>query len=45
MGSGCLVTLLLLAFSNGGLLEIATGLIAAVALGVALAQSKSRIAE
>ena len=45
MGSGCLVTLLLLAFSNGGLLETATGLIAAVALGVALAQSKSRIAE
>jgi hypothetical protein len=45
MGGGCLVTLLLLAFSNGGLLEIATGLIAAVALGFALAQSKSRIAE
>jgi hypothetical protein len=45
MGVGCLVTLLLLAFNNGGLLETATGLIAAVALGLALAQSKSRIVE
>jgi len=45
MGGGCLVTLLLLAFNNGGLLETATGLIAAVALGLALAQSKSRMVE
>ena len=42
MGVGCLVTLLLLAFNNGGLLEPATSLIAAVAVGLALAQSKSR---
>jgi len=45
MGVGCLVTLLLLAFNNGGLLETATSLIAAVALGLALAQTKSRIVE
>jgi hypothetical protein len=45
MGGGCLLTLLLLAFNNGGLLGTATGLIAAVALGLALAQSKSRIVE
>ena len=45
MGGSCLVTLLLLAFNNAGLLGTATSLIAAVALGLALAQSKSRIAE
>ena len=45
MGAGCLVTLLLLAFSNGGLLVTATSLIAAVAIGLALAQSKSRIVQ
>jgi len=45
MGGGCLVTLLLLAFNNAGLLETATSLIAAVVLGLALAQSKSRIVE
>ena len=45
MGAGCLVTLLLLAFGNGGLFVTATGLIAAVALGLALAQSKSRIVQ
>ena len=45
MGGSCFVTLLLLAFNNGGLLETATSLIAAVALGLALAQSKSRTVE
>jgi hypothetical protein len=45
MGGSCLLTLLLLAFNNGGLLGTATGLIAAVALGLALAQSKSRTVE
>ena len=41
-GGSCLVTLLLLAFNNAGLLGTATSLIAAVALGLAFAQSKSR---
>jgi hypothetical protein len=45
MGGSCLVTLLLLAFNNGGLLGTATSLIAAVALGLAVAQSKSRMVE
>jgi hypothetical protein len=45
MGGSCLVALLLLAFNNGGLLETAPSLIAAGALGLALAQSKSRMAE
>jgi hypothetical protein len=45
MGGGCLVTLLLLAFNNAGLFGTATSLIAAVALGLALAQSRSRIVE
>jgi hypothetical protein len=42
MGASCLVTLLILGFNNAGLLGTATGLIAAVALGLAFAQSKSR---
>ncbi len=42
MGGSCLVTLLLLAFINAGLLTIGAGLVAAAALGLALAQSKSR---
>jgi hypothetical protein len=42
MGGGCLVTLVLLAFMNAGLLGNATGLIAAVMFGVSIAQSKSR---
>ena len=41
MGGSCLVTLLLLAFNNAGLLGTAASLIAAVALGLAFAQSKS----
>ena len=45
MGGSCLVMLLLLAFNNAGLLGTATSLIAAVALGLALAQSKSRVVE
>lgn len=43
MGGSCLVTLLLLAFVNAGLLGTATSLIAAAALGLGFAQSKSRI--
>jgi hypothetical protein len=42
MGGSCLITLLLLAFTNAGLLGNATGLIAAAILGLAFAQSKSR---
>jgi hypothetical protein len=42
MGGGCLVTLLLLAFTNASLLGTATGLIAAAVLGLGFAQSKSR---
>jgi len=45
MGGGCLTTLLLLAFVNAGVLGTATSLIAAVALGLALAQCKSRIVQ
>jgi hypothetical protein len=42
MGAGCLATLLLLAFTNLGVLGTPTSLIAAVTLGLAFAQSKSR---
>jgi hypothetical protein len=42
MAGGCLTTLVLLAFINAGPLGMATGLIAAAALGVGVAQSKSR---
>lgn len=42
MGGGCLITILLLAFANAGMLETATELIVAAALGLAFAQSKSR---
>jgi hypothetical protein len=42
MGGSCLITLLLLAFANPGLLGAATGLIVAATLGLAFAQSKSR---
>jgi hypothetical protein len=42
MGAGCLITLLLLMFINAGLLATATSLIAASAVGIAFAQSKSR---
>jgi len=42
MGGACLVTLLVLAFSNAGLLGTAISLITAAALGLAFAQSKSR---
>jgi hypothetical protein len=45
MAGSCLVTLLLLAFTNVGLLGTATSLIAAAALGLGLAQSKSRTAQ
>jgi hypothetical protein len=44
MGGSCLITLLLMAFINSGLLGSATGLIVAAALGLAFAQSKSRVA-
>ena len=42
MGGSCLITLLLLAFTNAGLLGAATGLIVAATLGLAFAQSQSR---
>jgi hypothetical protein len=42
MGGGCLIALLILAFTNAGLLGGATGLIAATTLGLAFAQSQSR---
>ena len=45
MGGGCLITLLLLAFTNAGLLGAATGLIVAATLGLAFAQSQSRTRE
>jgi hypothetical protein len=45
MGGGCLLTLLLMSFTNAGLLGTATGLLSAAALGLALAQSKSRSAK
>jgi hypothetical protein len=45
MGGGCLITLLLLAFINNGLLAIATEVIVAASLGLAIAQSKSRTAK
>jgi len=41
-GGGCLITLLLQAFINAGLLGIAASLIAAAAIGLAFAQRKSR---
>ena len=42
MGGSCLITLLLLAFVNAGLLAAPASLIAAATLGLAFAQSKSR---
>jgi hypothetical protein len=42
MGGSCLITLLLLAFNNAGLFGTAGSLIAAAAIGLAIAQSKSR---
>ena len=41
-GGACLITLLLLVFTNAGLLGAATGLLLAAALGLAFAQSQSR---
>ena len=41
MGASCLATMLLLSFVSAGLQGIAAGVIAAVALGLAIAQSKS----
>ena len=45
MGGSCLISLLLLAFINAGLVGTATGLIIAATLGLAVAQSKSRTAQ
>ena len=45
MGGGCLITLLLLSFSNPGLFGTATSLIAAAGIGLGVAQSKSRTAK
>jgi hypothetical protein len=42
MGGACLITLLLLAFTDAGPLGAATGLILAATLGLAFAQSQSR---
>jgi hypothetical protein len=42
MGGACLITLLLLVFTNAGLLGAATGLLLAATLGLAFAQSQSR---
>lgn len=42
MGGSCLITALLLAFTNAGLLGTATSLITAAALGLGFAQSKGR---
>lgn len=44
MGGSCLITVLLLAFVNAGLLGTATSLIIAAALGLGFAQSKGRTA-
>lgn len=42
MGGSCFLSLLLLSFINAGVLGAAAGLIVAVVLGLAIAQSKSR---
>lgn len=42
MAGGCLITLLLIAFVNAGLLGTATGLLAAAVIGLGVAQSRSR---
>jgi hypothetical protein len=42
MGGGCLITLLLLSFNNGGLFGTASSSMAAAVIGLAIAQSKSR---
>jgi hypothetical protein len=42
LGASCIITLLLLSFVNAGLSGNAAGLLAAVVLGLAIAQSKSR---
>jgi hypothetical protein len=45
MGGSCLITLLLLAFNNAGLFGTASSSIAATVIGLAIAQSKSRMAK
>ena len=42
MGASCIITLLLLAFVNAGLLGTAVSMLGAAAIGLALGQSKSR---
>ena len=42
MGGSCLIVLIFLAFINAGLVRAPTALVAAAALGLALAQSRSR---
>ena len=44
MGGSCLITLLLLVFIDASLLTTATGVIVAAVLGLAFAQSESRVA-
>jgi hypothetical protein len=43
MGMGCLITLVLLIFVNSGLAGMASSIMAATAIGVAFAQSESRM--
>ena len=45
MGGSCLITLLLLSFNNAGLFGMASSLISAAVIGLAIAQSKSRTAK
>jgi hypothetical protein len=45
MGGSCLTTLLLLSFDNAGLIGTVSSSIAAVVIGLAIAQSKSRAAK
>jgi len=45
MGGSCLITVLLLSFNNAGLFGTASSLIAAAAIGLAIAQRKSRTAK
>jgi hypothetical protein len=41
VGSGCILAIVVLSFSNSGPIELATSLLASIILGLALAQSKS----
>jgi hypothetical protein len=45
LGGSCLVAMLLVSFTNAGLLGTTTGLLMAAVMGLAFAQSKSRAAK